>query len=78
MNSPQLQITRELDDDERLLWYGIPGQGIIFRASDLLLIPFSLLWAGFAVFWETTVIIGDAPLFFALWGIPFVLGTSRE
>lgn len=58
---------------ERALWTGKPQQGIRFRAADALMIPFSLLWAGFAIFWESAVIFGRAPLFFGLWGIPFVL-----
>ncbi|MFD2584457.1 PH domain-containing protein [Pedobacter vanadiisoli] len=62
-----------LNSDEKLIWTGKPKKGILFRTTDTLLIPFSFLWAGFAIFWETSVIITDAPFFFKLWGIPFVL-----
>jgi len=37
-----------------------------------LLIPFSVMWAGFAVFWEVSIVKEDAPLFMKLWGIPFL------
>jgi len=66
-------IKQELAPEERLLWSGHPRRGLALRSSDLMMIPFSLIWASFAIFWETMVIRGKAPLVMKLWGIPFVL-----
>ena len=66
-------IRSELRRDERLLWSGQPPRGVRLCAADAFLIPFSIMWGGFAIFWETSVISGGAPFFFMLWGIPFVL-----
>ena len=71
--NPEQEICRELGPSERLLWCGAPCGGLLLRGVDVFLIPFSLLWCGLAIFWEATVIASDAPLFFTLWGIPFVL-----
>lgn len=63
----------QFPDNERLLWRGRPRQGLMLRGADILMVPFSLMWGGFAFYWEYTVVHADAPLLFRLWGIPFVL-----
>src|SRR4051812_6815317 len=65
-------IALELGNGEKLLWSGRPKQGIVLRPSDAFLIPFSLFWGGFALFWETMVVTGGAPFFFMIWGLPFL------
>ena len=75
------QIQPELLAGESLLWSGQPLRKIIFHQRDLFAIPFSLLWGGFAIFWEWGVTghFGNSgnshspPTFFTLWGIPFVI-----
>jgi len=57
---------------ERLLWSGMPVRHPVFDRNDLLLVPVTLAWFGFAVFWETGVIREDW-LLGELWGIPFLL-----
>lgn len=67
------EIRRELSLGEQVRWWGRPRQGLVLRATDAFVIPFSLLWCGFAVFWELSVMRApNAPAFFVLWGIPFV------
>jgi hypothetical protein len=70
---PQDLIRDELGKGEKLLWVGLPRQGFLLRAADAFLIPFSIMWGGFAIFWEASVLADGAPWFLALWGIPFVL-----
>jgi hypothetical protein len=72
-NPLKQELQKHLDKKEKILWAERPKQGIIFRSSDGCLIPFSLVWGGFAIFWETLVFVMDAPIFFAVFGIPFVL-----
>jgi hypothetical protein len=72
-------IQKELDSGERLLWAGSPKQGVIFRGADVFMIPFSVLWGGFAIFWEFMVLqipsgnAGPADIIFPFFGVPFVL-----
>jgi hypothetical protein len=66
-------FARRLLPDETILWTGRPGQGLMFSSRDIFLVPFSLLWCGFAIFWESNVWrMNGAPDFFMLWGASFV------
>lgn len=66
---------------ERLLWSGQPKQGVALSGKDTFLIPFSLMWGGFAIFWNAMVWLapfdsnsGENPdWFFKLWGLPFLV-----
>lgn len=72
--SSEQALRPELGRDERLLWSGVPKQGVFLRTSDIVAVPFSLMWGGFAFFWEGSVSSAkDAPIFMMLWGVPFVL-----
>lgn len=67
------EISGELAPGERLLWSGRPRRGIALSGEDLFLVPFSLLWLGFAVYWSFLARRSGAPPFFTLWGLMFVL-----
>ena len=62
-----------LRPNEELLWTGRPYQGLLaFRGIDAFLVPFSFMWAGFALVWNIAVWSGDAPVAFKLFGLPFL------
>ncbi len=60
--------------DEKIIWSGQPARGVLFTGADFFLIPFSLLWCGFVLFWISIVFSQpNTPSFFKLWGIFFLL-----
>jgi hypothetical protein len=69
--SVPIEVEQERIGGERLLWTGQPDPKRHFDRVDLYLVPFSLMWGGFAIFWESAAIISGDPFFF-IWGIPFV------
>lgn len=60
-------VQPELRPGEHLLWSGGPDESVTFGRNDLFLVPFSLLWCGFAIFWEVSVLREGAPVFFVLY-----------
>lgn len=71
-------INKELLPNERIIWKGKPATGIKLRQSDIFVIPFSLVWGGFAIFWEISALTQIpkremVSFVFPLFGIPFVL-----
>ena len=70
----------ELLEGETIEWTGQPDPTVYFTKADIFLVPFSLLWGGFAVFWELMALgflFGSsgkhgAPGFFPIFGLPFV------
>lgn len=64
---------RYMLEDEYILWQGSPAKGNIFTKRDLIMVPFSIMWLSFAVFWELSAIKTTHSPFLMLWGLPFIL-----
>lgn len=73
IQNASVEIQKYLESGEEALWTGQPHQGLMFHAGDILLIPLSLFWGGGVLYWEYMALTTGAPLFFVLWGIPFLL-----
>ena len=70
--SAAAQLAPYLRPGEELLWSGRPDPDVRFSGVDVFLVPFTIMWGGFALVWELAVLTSGAGAFFALWGIPFV------
>jgi hypothetical protein len=68
------RLRDRLEPGEQILWEGRPLRlAYTFRGSPFVFV-FSLLWLGFALFWEGSVLsFRSAPPFFVAWGAMFVL-----
>ncbi len=71
-NEDRDTITRNLMPGEMLRWSGHPSRRLHLSRGDAYMIPFSLMWGGFAIIWFVAA-LSDGPSLFAVWGIPFVL-----
>jgi hypothetical protein len=63
-----------LEPGERLLWEGAPATGARLRRRDALMVPLSLAWAGFAVFFEVKAALTGAPWLLLMIGGAVVAG----
>jgi hypothetical protein len=71
-SSPQASaLEPHLVHDECVLSTGRPDPAKHFTKADVFAIPFSLMWGGFAIFWEAAA-LASGPSFFAFFGLPFV------
>lgn len=61
-----------LSRGENLVWVGRPDSSKHLGREDRILIPFSLLWSGFAAVWETTAVAEGRGELFVLVGAIFV------
>lgn len=66
-------LPQQLLPGERVVWHGHPPIGLNLRPIEFFLIPFSLLWGGFAFFWNGLVWVKGAPILFNLFGLPFLV-----
>ncbi len=67
-----LKFRPDLLSGEQLLWSGRPNPRVIFHSDDWYVIPFSIIWTGFFIFWEWGV-VRDHSTFMTLWGVPFLI-----
>lgn len=58
---PFAELSSELLPGEKIEWTGRPNFSVIFHREDWELVPFSLVWGGFAVFWSLAAFAAFQP-----------------
>jgi hypothetical protein len=66
------QLHDLLRSGETVIWQGAPDPKVRFSSGDMVLIPFSIVWGGFALVWNIAAWGSGAPLSFKLFGLPFL------
>lgn len=64
-------FSSDLFEGEKIQWVGQPEPQVLFTHSDIYLVPFSLLWGGFAIFWE--ILAWESRSFALCLGLPLFL-----
>lgn len=57
---------------ERIVWQGSPDPAVSFSKGDIFLVPFSIFWTSFIVFWEVADYRAGW-VFGGVFGIPFLI-----
>lgn len=71
------QLKQTLIDREKLLWTGRPKTGLMLHASDIYVIPFSIVWLGFLLFSDGDDLFKSINFFkipFLCFGLYFLIG----
>lgn len=83
MATSDVAISRYLEAGERVLWSGTPVRGLLLRREDRALLPFGLVWLGFALFIAAGIVGSSSgppfpflvvPFAFVAFGLYMVIG----
>jgi hypothetical protein len=78
----QSPIDSLLSSGEKVIWTGMPPRSLlVLHMADLFIVPFFVVWTGFACFWELSVLaiflenggnLASPAIIMPLFGLPFV------
>lgn len=69
------ELKQALGAGERLIWWDRPRPGLAFMRGDVIMIPFSIAWCSFMVFWYflNVAVPKSVNWLFVIFGIPFAM-----